>query len=203
MHTSTRTLEFWFDFSSNYSYLSVMRIEALARQAAIGVLWKPILLGAIFKSLGQQTSPFVLQQQKGAYVWNDMRRQCEKYGLPWRRPSVFPRSSVLAARVALIGADEGWIAPFSQRMMTLNFALDRDIGDAENVSAVLTEMGLETEDVIARALSPDNKQRLRSQTEEARQRGIFGAPSFIGGGELFWGNDRLEDALRYAAPPAT
>lgn len=196
------TLEFWFDFGSNYSYLSVMRIEALARERHVAVAWKPFLLGVVFQTLGWETSPFVLQKIKGDYAWRDMARQCEKYGLPWRQPATFPRTALLPMRVALVGADQGWIAPFAQRMMTMNFAADRDIDNAEAVGEVLQELGLDAGAILALALTQDNKLRLRRQTQQAQALNLFGAPSFISGGELFWGNDRLEDALAHAAARA-
>ena len=193
------TLEFWFDFGSNYSYLSAMRIEALAREKQVHVIWKPFLLGVVFKALGWETSPFVLQKIKGDYTWRDMARQCEKYGLPWRQPGAFPRTALLPMRVALIGADQGWIAPFARRMMTMNFAADRDIDNIAAVSEALEELGLDARAVLALALTQDNKLRLRRQTEQAQALKLFGAPSFLSGGELFWGNDRLDDALAHAA----
>lgn len=196
---TTATLEFWFDFGSNYSYLSAMRIEELAREKAVKIIWKPFLLGVVFKDLGWQTSPFVLQKLKGDYTWRDMARQCAKYGLPWRQPTVFPRTALLPLRVALVGAGQGWIAAFTRRMMTMNFAEDRDIDNVEAVSAVLTELGLEAAAILALALTEENKLRLRRQTEQAQALKLFGAPSFIGAGELFWGNDRLDDALAHAA----
>ena len=193
------TLEFWFDFGSNYSYLSAMRIEALAREKHVHVLWKPFLLGVVFKSLGWETSPFVLQKRKGDYMWRDMARLCEKYSLPWRQPATFPRTALLPMRVALVGADQGWIAPFARKMMAMNFAADRDIDNIEAVSEVLDELGLDAPAILALALTPDNKLRLRQQTQQAQDLGLFGAPSFISDTELFWGNDRLDDALAFAA----
>jgi len=196
---ASSTLEFWFDFGSNYSYLSAMRIEALAREKNVEVVWKPFLLGVVFQSLGWQTSPFVLQKLKGDYAWRDMARLCEKYGLPWRQPTSFPRTALLPMRVALIGADQGWVAPFVRRMMTMNFAEDRDIDNVEAVTEALTELGLDAPAILALALTDENKLRLRHQTQQAQARGLFGAPNFISGDELFWGNDRLEDALAWAA----
>ncbi|KAB8052361.1 2-hydroxychromene-2-carboxylate isomerase [Janthinobacterium sp. FT14W] len=193
------TLEFWFDFGSNYSYLSAMRIEALAREKKVQVIWKPFLLGVVFKALGWETSPFVLQKIKGDYTWRDMARQCDKYDLPWRQPTAFPRTALLPMRVALVGADQGWIAPFARRMMTMNFADDRDIDKLEAVSEALTGLGLDAGAIVALALTPDNKLRLRRQTEQAQALHLFGAPSFLSDGELFWGNDRLDDALAHAA----
>jgi 2-hydroxychromene-2-carboxylate isomerase len=192
------TLEFWYELGSNYSYLSVMRIEELARQHGVAIIWKPFLLGPIFKSLGWDSSPFVLQKEKGAYIWRDMVRQCEKYHLPWTRPSTFPRRTVLPTRVALLGADEPWIGAYSKQLMQINFVEDRDIDTPEAVSEVLDGLGLPASDLLGEAQSDENKLRLREQTDEARRRGVFGAPTFFVGAEMFWGNDRLEDALRLA-----
>ncbi len=198
-NTGAAEIEFWFEFGSNYSYLSAMRIEDSAARRGVGVKWKPFLLGPIFKSLGWDNSPFVLQKEKGAYVWRDMERQCHKYGLPWTRPSTFPRLAVLPMRVALLGAEQPWMADFCRMTMMLNFAEDQDINAPEQVAAVLSELGLPARLIIEQAQTEQNKLLLRQQTETARARGIFGAPTFFVGDEMFWGNDRLDDALAYAA----
>ncbi|EKZ1925585.1 2-hydroxychromene-2-carboxylate isomerase [Stenotrophomonas maltophilia] len=188
-------IEIWFDFASNYSYLSVMRIEEAARQAGRQVQWRPFLLGPIFQAQGWNNSPFVLQKAKGIYVWQDMLRQCRKHGLPWQKPSVFPRVSLLASRVALYGAGQAWIGAFCRQVMTLNFAGDRDITDPQLINEVLGGLGLDAPAIIAAALSEQNKQALRTQTEQAMARGMFGAPTFFVGEGMFWGDDRLADAL--------
>jgi 2-hydroxychromene-2-carboxylate isomerase len=193
------TIEIWFEFGSTYSYLSVMRIGNLARHYGVVVAWKPFLLGPIFKTLGWETSPFLLQKEKGAYMWRDVTRQCEKYHLPWRRPSRFPRRALLPTRLALLGCDEPWIADFCERVMQINFAEDREIDSPEVVADVLTRLSLNAAELLAAAESEDTKLRLREQTEAARERGIFGAPTFFVGSEMFWGNDRLDDALSVAA----
>jgi 2-hydroxychromene-2-carboxylate isomerase len=192
-------VEFWFEFGSNYSYLSVMRIEAESARHGVRILWKPFLLGPIFRALGMETSPFLLQKEKGAYMWQDMVRQCRKYGLQWRRPSVFPRNGVLPARVALLGAAEPWIGEFSRRAMELNFAYDEDINAPGQLAPILTDLGLPAADILDRAQAEPTKILLREQTEHARARGIFGAPTFFVGTDMFWGNDRLDDALQFAA----
>nr|WKF60189.1 2-hydroxychromene-2-carboxylate isomerase [Paraburkholderia busanensis] len=197
--TPRRMIEFWFDFGSNYSYLSMMRIEELAQRDGITVAWRPFLLGAIFKSFGWETSPFVLQKEKGAYVWRDMVRQCEKYQLPWTQPSQFPRRSLLPMRVALFGAQQSWGGAFCKRIMQLNFVDDREVDDADVVSTVLIDLGLPADEIIAAAQTEQNKLAMRAQTEEAVRRGIFGAPTFFVGEEMFWGNDRLEEAILLAA----
>ena len=191
-------IEFWFEFGSNYSYLSALRIEALARDAGVSVLWRPFLLGPIFRELGWDSSPFVLQPAKGRYMWRDMERQAAKYGLPWRRPSAFPRSAVLPLRVATLGADSPWIGALCARVMRQNWVEDRDIDDAAPVLEALDGLVDGPDAVIQAALGVENKLRLRANTESAAARGIFGAPTFFVGEEMFWGNDRLEDALALA-----
>ncbi|HEY0062082.1 MAG TPA: 2-hydroxychromene-2-carboxylate isomerase [Telluria sp.] len=201
--TAPTPIHFWYDFGSNYSYLSVMRIEALAAKRGVPVVWRPFLLGPIFKAFGWDNSPFVLQKEKGAYVWKDMAREGKKYGLPFRQPTSFPRTAVQAARVALLGSQASWGAEFSRRIMLLNFALDQEIGSDALVFAVLRDMGLPADALMAAARADEVKARLRDQVAEAHRLGVFGAPTFLVGEEMFWGNDRLEDAIRCAAggPP--
>ena len=199
MTADPSTIEFWFEFGSNYSYLSVMRIENAAREKAVPIIWKPFLLGPIFRAMGMANSPFVLQKEKGAYVWRDMERQCRKYGLQWRRPSTFPRLGVVPSRMALIGADQPWIGAFCRRVMELNFVLDQDINQADRLAPILKGLGLSAGTILDQAQAEPMKQRLRDQTEQARCRGIFGAPTFFVGAEMLWGNDRLDDALLFAS----
>lgn len=196
---SPAAIELWFDFASVYSYLSVMRIEALAQSSRVAVLWKPFLLGPIFKSLGWTTSPFLLQPQKGAYMWRDVERQCGKYGLPWRRPRDFPVRTLLATRVALLAADEPWIGRFCRRIMLMIFAEDRDVDVPQTIGEALGGVTPDAAGLLGAARLEETKARLRQQTETARSLNVFGAPTFLVGAEMFWGNDRLEDALAFAA----
>jgi 2-hydroxychromene-2-carboxylate isomerase len=191
-------VEFWFEFGSNYSYLSVMRIGDEARQRGLSVAWRPFLLGPIFKAFGWDNSPFVLQKEKGAYVWRDMARLCAKYDLGWTVPSAFPRNGVLAARIALAGEGADWQEAFCREVMLRNFVEDRDISTPESMTEILTGLGLDAAPILAAAQAEPVKARLRALTEEAQTRKIFGAPTFFVGDEMFWGNDRMEDALDWA-----
>jgi len=191
-------MEFWYEFASSYSFLSVMRIEPLADAAGVDIAWRPFLLGPVFLALGWNDSPFNIYPPKGRYMWRDLARLADKYRLPFRMPSRFPRNGLLAARVALLGAEEGWIAPFSRAVMQANFAEDREIGEPPVIADILGTLGLPADALLAAAESDDNKLALRQQTERAAASGMFGAPSFRVGEELFWGNDRLEDALDWA-----
>ena len=188
-------IEFWFDFASNYSYLSVMRIRRLAPN---GVVWRPFLLGPIFKDAGWNNSPFVLQKDKGAYVWQDMPRQCAKYGLPWRQPTDFPRNSMLAARVGILSENQPWMSDFCERVMLANFADDRDIASADCIADILSALGQDADTILRDAQTDGNKARLRARTEQAKTLHIFGAPTFMAGDAMFWGNDRLDDAIAHA-----
>lgn len=193
-------LEFWYEFASNYSYLSVMRISGLAKQAGVEVTWRPFLLGPIFKSQGWDTSPFNLYPVKGRYMIRDMQRLAESRGLPFVMPPTFPANGLKAARLALIGADEGWIEPFTRAVFEAEFGRGEDIAQPAVIEKALSGLGLDSASLLARAEEPEIKQRLKDQTAEAASRGIFGAPSFITeDGELFWGDDRLEQALAWAA----
>ena len=195
-------IDFWFEFGSNYSYLSAMRIEVAAAQRGVVVRWRPFLLGPIFQSFGWSSSPFVLQKAKGAYVWKDMERQCDKYGIPWQKPSVFPRPATLPMKVAAAHAEAQWIGRYCRIFMTKNFALDEDINTQEQVGEVLAGFGLDAQVILDEAFSDARKSRLREATADAQARGIFGAPTFFARGEMFWGNDRLDDALAFAAGAA-
>ena len=190
-----RVVDFWFEFGSHYSYLSVMRIGVVAAAHGVRVRWRPFLLGPIFRELGWATSPFVVQKEKGEYAWKDVERQARKLALPFRRPSRFPRSAVLPARIALIGAGRPWGPAFVQETMRLNFVHDREMDLEEAMAQVLQELALPAKAILAEAQTEAGKQRLRAQTQEARALGIFGAPTFFAGGEMFWGNDRMEDAF--------
>lgn len=192
------TIECWFEFGSNYSYLSLMRIEALARDAGVALRYQPFLLGPIFRELGWQSSPFAEQKEKGEYVWRDMARRAAKYGIPFRRPSAFPRRALLPMRVALVGADQAWMGEYCRRIMLQNWAHDREIDDVAVVLEALRGLVGDPQAVLAAAGTQEAKEALRAQTAKARALGIFGAPTFIVDGEMFWGDDRLEDALDYA-----
>jgi 2-hydroxychromene-2-carboxylate isomerase len=192
-------VEIWFEFASNYSYLSVMRIEALAEKHGVTVVWQPFLLGPIFQSFGWNSSPFVLQKDKGEYVWRDMPRQCAKHGIPWRMPTQFPRLGVLPLRIMLVGDGASWVGAFARRVMLLNFSLDRDINSRDEMRTILDELDQPTDEILERAQTEPVKQRLRQQTEAAKELKIFGAPTFFARGEMFWGNDRLDDAIQLAA----
>jgi 2-hydroxychromene-2-carboxylate isomerase len=190
-------VEFWFEYASTYSYPAALRIEQEARAAGVEIAWRPFLLGPIFKAQGWNDSPFNLYPEKGRYMWRDLERICAGLGLPFRRPSRFPRNGLLAARLACWFQGEGWVPEFVRRVYLANFAHDREISDATVIASILEEIGQPASRLEA-AEAPDAKAKLRAQCDQAQALGLFGAPSFVVGKELFWGNDRLEAALAWA-----
>jgi 2-hydroxychromene-2-carboxylate isomerase len=191
-------LAFWFEFASTYSYPSAMRIEDAAQAAGVALEWRPFLLAPIFGAQGWNDSPFNVYPVKGRYMWRDLQRVCDKHGIPLKHPTAFPRNGLLAARVAQVACDEGWGPDFTRAVYRANFALDREIGEQDVIADLVATLGKQPADVLARALTPANKDRLKRTGEEASRLGLFGAPSFVVGEEIFWGNDRLEDALAWA-----
>ncbi len=192
------TVDLWFEFASTYSYPAVMRIVPLAEAEGVAVRWRPFLLGPIFHGQGWNDSPFNLYPVKGRYMWRDLERLCAKYGLAFRRPSAFPRGSLLGARLACLAADEPWCPTFIRAVFHANFAEDRDVADPAVLAALLRALGQPADDLLARASTPEAKEGLRRQTARATAVGIFGAPTAVVGEELFWSNDRLEDAIAWA-----
>lgn len=190
-------IQFWFEFASTYSYPAALRIESQCRERGIDVEWRPFLLGPIFAALGWNDSPFNIFPSKGRYMWRDLERLCMKYGFGFQEPSVFPRSGLLAARVACLGADRPWLPDFVRAVYRANFAEDLEISRPEVIQDLLEALGEPGDAILREAQSAETKARLRRGVEEARDLGIFGAPSFIVRGELFWGQDRLDDALAW------
>lgn len=193
-------IEFWYEFASTYSYLAAMRIEAEAERAGVDVRWRPFLLGPIFAAQGWTTSPFNLFPAKGRYMWRDMERQAARLGLSFVKPNPFPQNGLMAARIAVLGAERGWTPAFTKAVFTAEFGQGRAIADPAILSATLTGLGLDAGAVMKEAQGEPNKTRLKALSEEARSRGLFGAPTFLAeDGEIFWGNDRLEQALAWCA----
>jgi 2-hydroxychromene-2-carboxylate isomerase len=193
-----RSMDFWCDLASTYTYLSACRIDALATRAHVEVRWRPFTLGPIFAAAGWETSPFNVQAEKGRYMWRDVEREAERIGLSFRKPSAFPRNAVLASKVALLGMQRGWGPRFVQRTMRAEFAEDRDVGRTEVLDEILAEVGLKGPAVRDEATSSEHNGALRSSTAEAMRRHVFGAPTFVVGEEMFWGNDRLAQAIEWA-----
>ncbi len=192
-------LQFWFEFASTYSYPAVMRAEKAAAARGVALEWRPFLLGPLFHAQqGLKDSPFNAFPVKGAYMWRDLERVCEKHGLPFNRPHRFPQNGLNAARITL-SLEQAERPAFVKAVYQANFVHDRDISDPQILHAAARRAGRDPLATLNALRSETLKQTLRTETGMAADLGVFGAPTFITpDGELFWGNDRLEDALDWA-----
>ncbi|MEW9921192.1 2-hydroxychromene-2-carboxylate isomerase [Marimonas sp. MJW-29] len=191
-------VEIWFEFASTYSYLTVCRAPALLEEAGVDFLWRPFLLGPIFRDRGMETSPFVTDGLRGAYMWRDMERRAAHFGLPFARPGTFPANGLQAARVMTAALQEPWCGAFARDVFAAQFARGQDISDVAVLREVLAGQGGDADHWLARSQQDDTKAALRQATDRARELGIFGAPSFVVGDDMFWDDDRLEDAIGWA-----
>lgn len=194
-------IDFWFEFASTYSHISAQRIEPLAAEAAVPIRWRPFLLGPIFASQGWNNSPFNLYPAKGKYMWRDMERLSATLHLPLTRPDPFPSNSLLAARVAIQLQDRPEISGFTREVFRAEFCEGANIAEPDVLRGILTDLDLDASTYLDGARSEAVKARLKLQTEQAQRLGVVGAPCFVVDGEVFWGNDRLDEALRWANKP--
>lgn len=192
-----KTVDFFFDLSSPYSYLAATQVPALAARTGAEVAWKPFVLHAVFKATGNDMPARV--EAKARYMLPDLERWARHYGVPFRFSSRFPASTIKAMRLVLVGGAAGRAAEAALEAFRSMWVDDRDLNDPAELGALARKAGLDPEQALADIEGPEIKDRLRAHTDEAIRRGAFGAPSFFVGEELFWGNDRLvllEEALR-------
>jgi 2-hydroxychromene-2-carboxylate isomerase len=189
-------VDFWFTMGSTYSYLSVMRIAALERSSGISFRWRPFHLLMILQEM--KHVPFADKPAKCAYMWRDIERRAAMQNIPAKLPAPYPaKQSVVANLVAIVGMQEGWGPDFVRAAYRRWFQLGQETGSEPNVSESLRDIGQEPTRVLALADSENAKAALSAETDAARDLGIFGSPTFSVGRELFWGDDRLEDAIKW------
>jgi 2-hydroxychromene-2-carboxylate isomerase len=192
-------VSFFFDVSSPFAYLAATQIEAVAAGSGARVRWRPFLLGALFKGIGTPDVPlFTLSQAKQRFVGADLDRWAAHHGVPLRFPSRFPMNTVKALRL-LVQLPDGQRSALALALFRAYWADDRDIGDDAELAAIAASVGLDGAALLAGAKSDAVKDQLKVATAEAAAAGLCGAPSFLVGDLLFWGQDRLlfvDKALR-------
>lgn len=183
-----QSFEFFYDFSSPYSYLASTQVERVAREAGAAVRFRPFFLGGVFKAVNGHP-PFETPA-KFQHMIVDLARWAKRYRVPFNMPAQFPVPSITALRAALAAEKAGQLVPFSHAMFRAVWADSKEIGDPAQIVSIARAAGLDAEPFVAAAA--EHKDALRAQTEEAVSRGAFGAPTFFVGDELFLGNDRLD-----------
>lgn len=190
-------LDFFYFFGSVYAYPSVLRIAALAEAAGVKVRWRPFNVRPLMR---ENNVALRDEAQKVRYMWRDIERRAAWHGLPFVKPPIWPTEpDLLACRVAMVAAEEGWVAPYSVESFRAWYLEGLPMGSTESLQAILPRVGQDPGRVLALADRPEATARLEAETEAARKLGAFGSPTFAVGEELFWGDDRLEEAVAWAA----
>jgi 2-hydroxychromene-2-carboxylate isomerase len=190
-------LDFFYFFGSGYAYLSVLRIAPLAEKAGVAVRWRPFNVRPLMRENNVMLRD---EAQKVRYLWRDIERRAALHGLPFVKPPIWPTEpDLLASRVAMVAAEEGWVEPYSVESFRAWYLEGLPLGTVDSLGLILSRVGQDPERVLALAARPEAAARLDAETEVARRLGAFGSPTFVAGDELFWGDDRLEEALDWAA----
>ncbi len=191
------SIDFWYSIGSTYSYLTVMRLSEVAQAQDVVVRWRPFNVRHVM--IEQNNIPFKDKPAKTAYMWRDIERRADDYGLAPKIPAPYPLPGlVLANQVAILGAEEGWVADYTRETYRRWFEAGEPAGEDPNMSASLTQIGQDRERVLSVAQTGQIERALSDATDEAMRLGVFGSPTFVADDEVFWGDDRLEDAIRWA-----
>lgn len=192
-----RELDFFFYIGSTYTYLAVNRIEEIAAQAGVSIRWRPFNVPSIM--IEQNNRPFIGKPVKLKYMWRDLERRANRYGIPFKSIPDYPVDPErLANRVAVVASLEGWCPEYTKATYRAWFLGNKTPGDVQHVRSILSELGKESDTTIARADSQEIRALYDRETEYAKEFGIFGSPTFMWGTEIFWGDDRIEDAVDWA-----
>lgn len=188
--------DFFYFFGSGYSYLSVMRIGALAKQRGIEIRWRPFNVRTV---MAENNIALRTQVAKVNYMWRDVKRRAATHGVPFFKAPIWPTDpDLLANRVAMVAAEGGWCEAYTVASFRAWYLDGLALGDRAHLEHVLPPLGKDVDAVIAEANAPAAHELLKSETDAARSYGIFGSPAFVVDGETFWGDDRLEEAIAWA-----
>ena len=191
-------IDFWFSIGSTYSYLSVMRLPAIEAETGVAFRWRPFNVRHVM--VEQNNIPFKNKPVKTAYMWRDIERRAKRYGLHPRVPAPYPLPQLVRANlIATLGAEEGWVEDYVRATYRRWFEKGEPAGEEPNLTESLTSIGCDPERVLAEAQSRRIARALSAATDEAMSLGVFGSPTFVVNGEVFWGDDRLDDAILWAS----
>lgn len=192
-------IDFYFDFSSPYGYFASTRIDELAARHGRDTAWRPILLGPMFKAVG--TSPLVSYPIKGRYVVRDFVRFARLIGVPFTMPANFPFGAVAASRAFywIDDRDKAQAKAFARAVFRAGLGEGGDVTPLEAVAELAAKAGVDRTALLAALAGTDVKQRLVGEVDQAMELGVFGSPTVVVDGEMFWGADRLDQVDRWLA----
>lgn len=195
----SQPVDFYFDFSSPYGYFAAAKIDALAAKYDRVAIWRPVLLGAMFKVTGQQ--PLTAIPLKGSYARHDLTRSARWFGVPFKLPTKFPVATTAPCRAYywLHDCDPAAAKALAHALYRAYFAEDRDISDPQITASVAATLGHDKEVVIRAVNDAAIKERLKTEVDAAIERGVFGSPYIVVDGEPFWGSDRLDQIEQWLA----
>jgi len=191
-------VDFYFSIGSTYTYLSVTRILDVEKKHNMKFNWKPFSVRAIMKEMNNIPFPKD-KKNKVDYMWRDIERRAEGYGFFAKTPVPYPLSEFdLANQIAILGLDKGWGIDYVRLTYKKWFQEGKEPAVDPSISEVCNELNLNKDEIIANAKNQEIEKKYLSNTETARNHKIFGSPSFISKNEVFWGDDRMEDAIKWA-----
>ena len=193
-----RKIEFWYSIGSTYTYLSTQRLAQIETENEVVFEWCPFSVRS--RMIEMENVPFMAEKKRDKidYMWRDVQRRAKFYGFNAKVPAPYPLKEFdLANKVAILGKDQGWIKEYTILTYKKWFLDHLEPGSEPNLSSTLKEIGLDSDSLIKRAQTDEIEQKYLKNTEMAKNKGIFGSPTFIVENEVFWGDDRCEDAIKW------
>ena len=193
-----KKIDFWYSIGSTYTYLSTQRLSEIERQNNVIFEWCPFSVRS--RMIEMENVPFMAEKKRDKieYMWRDVQRRANFYGFDAKVPAPYPLKEFdLANKVAILGKDQGWIKEYTILTYKKWFLEHLEPGSEPNLSSTLREIGLDAENIIKLAQTDEIEQKYLKNTEMAKNKGIFGSPTFIVENEVFWGDDRCEDAIKW------
>ena len=193
-----KKIDFWYSIGSTYTYLSTQRLSEIERQNNVIFEWCPFSVRS--RMIEMENVPFMAEKKRDKieYMWRDVQRRANFYGFDAKVPAPYPLKEFdLANKVAILGKDQGWIKEYTILTYKKWFLEHLEPGSEPNLSSTLKEIGIDAENIIKLAQTDEIEQKYLKNTEMAKNKGIFGSPTFIVENEVFWGDDRCEDAIKW------
>ena len=193
-----KKIGFWYSIGSTYTYLSTQRLTEIANKKKIEFEWCPFSVRS--RMIEMENVPFMAEKKRDKidYMWRDVQRRANFYGFDAKVPAPYPLKEFdLANKVAILGKDQGWIKEYTILTYKKWFLEHLEPGSEPNLSSTLREIGLDPDKIINLAQENEIEQKYLKNTEMAKNKGIFGSPSFTVKNEVFWGDDRCEDAIKW------